>query len=1663
VRGHLQRFRSVDRGLASRAAVALGIFVLVVGYIGLSGPTTGPTATSRPSSGPTAAAHATIAPTLGPAQATPQPWEDLVVPPYAKTAELVPSDVDRAGVATAASFTLRSLTATPAVNLAAGLRIEPSLSLAIKPGSTADTAIIRPAHALTPGTRYRFTLTGIDGSLSGSWAFIARAPLHVTTTLPGDRAIRVPLNTGIEITFDQDGPTGVADHVSIKPAVEGRFETHGRTVAFVPTRPLAPATIYTVTVRAGIGLDGSTETLEDDIAFQFETASGTSTASRFDFARPITEVRPKVSPVILLRVEDYDEHTATSAKVDVARLPDMAAAIDAARRLAGAAAWAVASPDAVVDVTGLEHVTTVDATITDSETGRIMVIPARLATGRYILTVAQDTGPAQLLLLVTNLAVYTLVGTETTVMWAHDLATVKPVRASVSFDNGTALGQTNAEGVLRVATPARLKSNVVSDDSETPSSPAQILTVRDESGRSTLILLGLPTVWGYEGDCCYNPAVTRDRWWLLFQTDRTAYLPTDTIHLWGLVRARSDRSVPTDVQVRLRPDSGSDDAPILRVTPTLTARGTFITDLRLVDLPHGSYAVDLVVRGSTIASEWIYVTEIRKPAYRIEVQTDHDVYVAGTPSTITATATFYDGTGVPGLELAFAGYGQQANATTNADGVASVTLRAGWEYQPQEDWASHQYVTVSPRHPEEGEISGDADAIVLPARVWLEASGTVASGRVVADAHLTSIDLAAYEAAVRAYAEPDVPPGQPVAGKQVRATVTRLAVTRTQVGTTYDFVTKTVVPQFEESVRRIAVGTYTLTTSADGTAHLSVAVPEPGDVYEVAFKATDAKDRAFTRVINVAAPSTEPEWWMRASLEATDSERDDTDYAVGDTVSMTLHEPDGSIAEGGRFLFIVARDGRLDPTVQAVGTFTRTFGDADLPGFTLRAVWVTAAGFTVADRDARVDRASKTLKISLAADQARYRPGDEAQVTVRVTSPGGTPAIADVIVQALDEKLYTLGLAGDPDPTWTLLQLTAPGFVLSYASHATPFGFGGGMGDGGGGRDDFRDVATFQRVTTDANGRATVRFTLPDDLTGWHVTATAISGKLDAGVASIVLPTGLPFFADALLAPEYLVGEEPVLQVRGYGDALAAGDTVAFTVTSPDLGVNASVSAAAFATTSVQLPALSAGTHRITISAQATHGATVMKDALVRTIKVIPTRLEALATRISPLDGDFAPTGGGGLTTYVITDTGRGSVIALLQDLASSSGPRFDQAAAADVARSMLISEFGFDEAGLPPSGYESDQFQRYGIALLPYADGDLVLTAKAALTVAQAVSQTTLYERLAESLDEPTTTREQRIQALAGLAGIGENVLAELRAFDWRTLTVREQLWIALGLAASGDEDGARTIERALLEAQGQRLGPWVRLEAGPGLEGSRQATALLLVLASRIGDPLAVDMARYLRDQPSTESLVSLELLAYADAALDRLPRAAGRFAFTIDGKRTEVALERGASYRLVLTSEQRAGFSLVRLEGSLEVVTSWEATDVPLPADPSLTVKRTVSPAGSTTRDGLVTVTIEVTFGAKAPAGCYRLTDLVPSGLAPIISTGQYSDGSDWVIGPYEVEGQRVSWCVSPKDTQRFYGYRARVVSPGTYRWEPAVLQSAVAPSLGASTPATTYRIN
>ena len=1661
LRAHASRRNLAAAGMAG-AAVIVAVALL------LTGTPPDETAERSPGASPSIAHQTPEA--IPSASPPPGEWTALALEPYQPVAELVPDAVDGSGVSADASFAFRSLTSTPAVELAAGLVADPAVELDIEPGPSADRAVVRPATSLVENARYRIQLRDPAGTLVGEWSFRTGGPLQVIRRLPDDASTQVPIDTGIEIEFDQDGAIGVEDHFSVDPAVPGEFEVHGRTWAFVPSEPLAPATLYTVSLRAGVSIENSTLALEEDVRFRFETAGPTSqrTEPLVVFERPVQEIRPNEAAVLPVGVHgDFGEATTIARQAVVYALPSLDDALQAAQTLSLDRSWAGWSSNGNVATDGLEVLASLDVEVSVPWGSQHLTLPSGLPAGWFLLELPQEGRAAQVVLQVTDLAAYVLLSETRTVAWVNDLAMDAPIAgAALGSPDGSVLGRTDAAGLLDVATPDTL------------------LATPDAGGALDLLLVSAPdgrriiAPLGGEGYSYWNwyQAAPSSEWWLLLGTDRLQYRNDDTIRAWGVIRSRTDRSVPGDLELRLVSGHDMQAPPIERVAVTASARGVLTGQLPVDGLPPGDYNIGLFVQGESVAQAQLRVTDIRKPTFQIDVTTDRRVYLDGETVTARAGATFYDGTAAPGLELRVSaspvtGESEQV-AAVDASGVAIATFEAATSGAAAESGA----VYAGPSQPEEGSTYGDMTIAVLPSAAWLAADATLDAGGLTVSGRVTQIDRDAAEAQVIEKGWVEDASGDPWAGRTVTVNVDRVTWTPVQIGTTYDFLQKKSVPNYTYERTVEPLGTFTPRSDGDGSFLLALPVEMSNGGIEVQLSTVDDAGRRMElsawaqSAVGATPPSTFPYLEQPASCGPASS----LEASLGENVRVTVRSGEGTPSAEGRTLFVVGQRGVDEVVVTTGADIARVFDENDLPSLTVRAIRLAPAGYIVTnDAMIRVSADEKTIEVTLASDRGRYRPGDEVTVDITTTRSDGTPLATDVILQAIDLKLYAIGAAEEVD-TSRLMGPVSSGFLRSYASHrVTPPNSGSGCGATTGGppvRDDFQDLATFQTVTTDAQGRASATFEVPDDLTSWAVSATAIGDLLESGTGVLEIPVGLPFFVDAIVAPEYLAGEEPVVLLRAYGDALADGDPVRFTVDAPTLGIDGLVvEGIAFESVRAALPALPLGEHEVTIAAERPGGAAELADALVRIVRVTPTRLRSLETAYDSVATTLEPPGGDGMTTYVVSDAGRGALMPMLQYLAWSSSARFDTSLAADMARAILVEEFGVREAELPPAGFAgTGGHPPEGFALLPYASADLFLTARTAIVAPDRVPVDYARQALRTEADG-TESRERRIVALAGLAGIGDEVLQELRAVQADDLTLRERVWLALGYQAGGDEDAARAIERSILTDHGQRLGPWVRLDAGTRTPEAAEVTASMLLLAAELRDPIAADIARYLLDNQSPEYVAALEQIGFVRSALEWLPRQDARFAWSVDGERHEETIEAGETFSLDLTADQRGSFVVERLDGEIMVTSSWagEAQTSDLPDDSSVTITRTVAPDGRAPADDLVRVTLDVTFGLAAPDGCYEVTDLVPSGLAPVVApVGQWWDGGGGphLIGPYAVEGQQVSWCVDPGMTAPIrLGYSARVVTPGTYTWEPAVIQSVAAPSIGSSTPVIRYTID
>lgn len=289
---------------------------------------------------------------------------------------------------------------------------------------------IRPGRPLAANQVYRFRLelAGADAR-PHQWAFQTRAAFRILGSLPRNQGTGVPVNTGIEIYFSHEEFGDPEPYVRITPAVAGRFERHKRTLVFVPVRPLAPGTIYTVTVGRGLPLTGTGEALAADFTFAFETAEPNAGAARSGLNLIGGEQQFPAAEAPFFQFGFGNTGLLPTIDTVVYRYPGAAAYTNALRRLESVPDWAPYNRSTYrAETAGLAEVARFKLQ-THRDPGGYMaylLFPEPLPPGYYLAEFSAFGQMRQRLFQVTDLAAYASVTETETLVWVNDLSTGAP-------------------------------------------------------------------------------------------------------------------------------------------------------------------------------------------------------------------------------------------------------------------------------------------------------------------------------------------------------------------------------------------------------------------------------------------------------------------------------------------------------------------------------------------------------------------------------------------------------------------------------------------------------------------------------------------------------------------------------------------------------------------------------------------------------------------------------------------------------------------------------------------------------------------------------------------------------------------------------------------------------------------------------------------------------------------------------------------------------------------------------------------------------------------------------------------------------------------------------------------------------------------------------------
>lgn len=785
-----------------------------------------------------------------------------------------------------------------------------------------------------------------------------------------------------------------------------------------------------------------------------------------------------------------------------------------------------------------------------------------LAPGYYWVTSGSPTSTryhSSLFFMVTDTTLVTKLGLDELLVWALDTESGEPVADLVLSIDGPQVSsravRTDADGLATLPVPR--PSEVVNTNRRfvvTTSAGGRFgVTHTDLMAGVQDWLLGVPvTYWD-------QPMVAH------VYTDRPIYRSGETVEFKAVVRDDRDASYTlpevgeTGLSLVVTDARGND---VFRQAVTANEFGTYATSLPLsAEAPTGFYNVSIRQRvpgwEQWIANAAFQVAEFRTPEFRVEMTPRRSDVLAGEEIEVDLEAAFFFGGPLAGVDV-----------TWSAFAYPSGISFPGYErYSFSDDDAFLTSVQDDPqRGAGELETGDDGFArITLPAllranesTMTFQVSGTVLdqSGQAIgADTSVTvhaagvyaGITPAGYVAQTGRASEVQVATvdieGNPVPGQAVSVDI----VQRDWITTLEE--TSTGTRRYVSTPRDTVLGTRSVTTDADGLGSFSYTPGSTGMLRLVA-RTTDGEGRTARSATYLWVGGAGAASWRVDNSGIIQPVADADRYEVGDTAEVLIPAPH----PGSQALITIERGGILQREVRLVGSNSLVLEvpieDRFVPNVFVSVVLYRAP--TAADPVPRyhvgtvelpVSTQTRQLTVDLQPSVEQARPGESVEYEIRVTDWQGDPVTAEVSVAMVDAAVLSLSDLVDQDGLqafWFQRGLgvrTASSAAASIERNNDTVSEPDEGGKGGGGpeadalRTQFRNTAFWAaQVATDADGRARVQVTLPDNLTTWRTQVRAVSGDTLVGEATDELLSTTPLLVRPALPRFLRVGDQVVLR-----------------------------------------------------------------------------------------------------------------------------------------------------------------------------------------------------------------------------------------------------------------------------------------------------------------------------------------------------------------------------------------------------------------------------------------------------------------------------------------------------------------------------------------------------
>lgn len=1000
---------------------------------------------------------------------------------------------------------------------------EPTLDYELRKLSELEYELV-PQAALEPGTM--IALKHNNQSRVAGWAFQVSETFSVDSIYPADQSDKVPVNTGIEIMFNEPVDASIFEYIKIEPNVSFTGKVEMNTVTLLPDA-LEEDVRYEVSISDSY-LNVNGNSFEKDFNSIFTTSGDQSIDIDIHFNMSLLrQSEPVVVPVSyymdneLIDVELYKIPTADAYLESATSFNDLMVHYK--------------YPQNKFDLEEMELLISGEMPIGQVAHMGFAVLPD-LEDG-YYLAVCKSKG--NLFYNFFQLSPYSIYfeSSETgTLIWGMDSRTSTPLKNANIISDSIGVGETDIDGT------AYVEAN------------AQYTPLRVQNSEVDIVLPLPPKNSWYYDYYNYRYDLSDVSGWLEFlYTDRPVYQDGDPIAFYGMLHQKNSDQ-PNRVILKLIDGYGN---VLKEVEQDVTRYGTYSGKIENVTTLTEYNRLEVYVDGLLISSKSISITNYEKPEFTLDTILDKKVSGPGESVAINGNAQYFDETPARDMDLLIQ-YSYENSWYGDYKDVGEITTDPMgnfiYDFVPDIVYTTSVpkpvSVAVVNKGAEQQDVASFANVQVFPTNTILDCQLSVHEeiGKIQIEVKTNELNLPI---------EPVDPSnmslysGAPL-DSEIHVEVVESYYQKIEEGYKYDPILKINEMQYsyvhhvetvEEFNAQTVEGSYVFDFDYEEDKTYQIVVRTHDE------SGTEINATRYFHGLNYYDEWSQPSPYFEETYETS----------VGEAFEIELNFPDSlqdpSSNQLSKTLFVLYNEQYQTHEVSTSHKFKGTMDTDMIPNAVLKAIFFDGENFHTGYEPPKTQLVMSSsdfhLELLVTTDKTSYKPGEEMVVKI-MASEKGKPVEAEINLNIVDEAFYALYPESVDAYKSFYEKSSRTGVQYYYYTGYRRIDTMAEMGEGGGNgyyiRKDFKDTAVFTTVETNENGEATARITLPDNITTWRLTAHGIDESMNVGTVIEKRVSTLPYYVRYILNDAYMIGEEPVIMLRSGGSQFKDTEVTTYTV-----------------------------------------------------------------------------------------------------------------------------------------------------------------------------------------------------------------------------------------------------------------------------------------------------------------------------------------------------------------------------------------------------------------------------------------------------------------------------------------------------------------------------------